>query len=91
MPKLDIDEFDETPKVGDKVKVMGKVESIDEDSGQVEVSYDDVSIVKKRKKNRRDNDEDDDFEEVVVTEEQTMEPNSQSLDAALARAFPNTQ
>lgn len=92
MPKLDIDMFDNEPKVGDKIKVMGKVRSIDEDSGEVEVSYDDVTIVKKNKKRRSDNDDDDDDDVVFV--ESTKEPgmsNSQSLDAALAQAFPQTQ
>lgn len=96
MPRLGIDMFDETPKVGDRVKVMGKVDSIDEETGEVEVTYGDVSIVdKKKRKKRRNNDNDDDFEEVVYTQDETMDPqmnpNSQSLDSALARAFPNTQ
>lgn len=93
MPRLDIDLFDEEPKVGNKVRVTGKVESINEDTGMVEVSYDDVKIVdtKKRKK-RRDYDTDDDFiddETVIVRNE--MQPNTQSLDQALAQSFPNTQ
>lgn len=93
MPKIDIDEFDETPKVGDKVKVMGKVDSIDEDTGEVEVTYDDVKIVdkKKRKKRRSDNDDDDDDDVVYVQDETMMAPESQSLDNALAQAFPRTQ
>lgn len=89
--------FDEDPKVGDKVKVLGKVDSIDEETGEVEVTYDDVKIIdpKKRKKRRnRDNDDDDDdirfFNERVVVEPQ-MEPNQQTLDQALAQSFPNTQ
>lgn len=92
MPTIDIDQFDEAPHVGDKVKVLGKVKSIDEDTGEVEISYDTVKILddKKRKKKRnRDDDDDDDFEEVVV--ETGMPPESQSLDMALAQAFPNTQ
>lgn len=86
MPKIDIDMFDEEPKVGNKVKVTGKVESINEDTGMVEVSYDDVKIVdaKKRKK-RSDNDD----ETVIVQNE--MDPNMQTYDQALASAFPNTQ
>lgn len=84
MPKLNIDQFDESPNVGDKVRVMGKVESIDEDSGEVEVSYDDVKIVKEKRKKRDD-------EEEVVVEESEEASNSDSLDNALAQAFPNTQ
>lgn len=92
MPKIDIDMFEDSPKVGDKVKVTGEVESIDEDTGEVEVSYDDVSIVdkeksKKRKKRRNGRDY---FEEEVVVEDQVM-PQSQTLDQALAQSFPNTQ
>lgn len=91
MPRLDIDLFDEEPKVGNKVRVTGKVESINEDTGMVEVSYDDVKIVdtKKRKKRR---DYDDDFidDETVIVQNE-MEPNTQSLDQALAQSFPNTQ
>lgn len=95
MPRLDIDMFDEDPKVGDKVKVLGNVDSIDEESGEVEVTYDDVKIIdpKKRKKRRnRDDDDDDDefFNERVVVEPQ-MDPNQQTLDQALAQTFPNTQ
>lgn len=93
MPKIDIDMFDDTPKVGDKVKVMGKVKFIDEDSGEVEVSYDDVSIVKKNKKrsDRNDNDDDDDDMDGTMTIDTQVFPQSQSLDAALGQAFPNTQ
>lgn len=93
MPRLDIDMFDEEPKVGNKVRVTGKVESINEDTGTVEVSYDDVKIVdpKKRKKRRSDNDDDfiDEDETVIVRNE--MDPNMQTYDQALAQAFPNTQ
>lgn len=93
MPKLDIDMFDSEPKVGDKVRVKGKVESIDEDTGEVEVSYDDVDIVgkEKKRKKRRDNDNDfDDDVDIVYTQDQ-MNPNTQTLDQALGQAFPNTQ
>lgn len=93
MPRLDIDMFDEEPKVGDKVKVLGKVKSINEDSGEVEVSYDDVKIIdEKKRKKRRDYDSEDeviDDETVIVRNE--MQPNTQSLDEALAQSFPNTQ
>lgn len=93
MPKIDIDMFDETPKVGDKVKVTGKVKNIDEDSGEVEVSYDEVSIVEKRKKrsDRNDDDDNDDDMDETMTLDTQVYPQSQSLDAALGQAFPNTQ
>lgn len=94
MPTLDIDMFDDTPKKGDKIKVMGKVKSIDEDSGEVNVTYDDVSIVKKRRKSssRRDDDDDDDDVTIDYTMNQdSMPPNTQTLDQALAQSFPNTQ
>lgn len=88
MPRLDLDMFDDAPKVGDKVKVTGKVESIDEDTGEVEVSYDDVDIVgkEKKRKKRRSYDTNDE----VVVEMETM-PNTQTLDEALSQSFPNTQ
>lgn len=91
MPKLDIDMFDDAPKIGDKIKVMGKVESIDEDSGEVEVSYDDVNIVKKSKKRKKDRDDDDDDDVEMVVFEEEVVPESQSLDSALAQAFPRTE
>lgn len=93
MPTLDLDMFDDAPKVGDKIKVTGKVKSIDEDSGDVEVSYDDVNIVdkddkpKKRKKRR---DGRDYFEDEVVVREEVM-PQSQTLDESLAQTFQYTQ
>lgn len=90
MPVIDIDKFDETPKVGDKIKVEGRVKSIDEDDGTVEVTYGDVSIMQKRKK-RRNRDDDDDFTDEVVLQETMMPPESQTLDQALAQSFPNTQ
>lgn len=89
MPKLNIEDFDDTPHVGDKVKVMGKVNHINEDSGEVDVSYDNVSIVKKHK-NRNHDSNNDVVDETVTTNEQVM-PQSQTLDEALARSFPNTQ
>lgn len=92
MPTIDIDKFDETPKVGDKIKVEGRVQSIDEDDGTVEVTYGDVSIMQKRKKRRnRDDDDDDDFTDEVVLQETMMPPESQSLDQALAQTFGNNQ
>lgn len=93
MPKLDIDMFDQDPKVGDEVRVKGKVESIDEDTGEVEVSYDDVDVVgkdKKSKKRKSRRDDDDDDVEVVYTAD-GMPPESQTLDQALSQAFPQTQ
>lgn len=91
MPTLEIDMFDDAPKVGDKIKVLGKVESIDEDTGEVEVTYDDAKIVKKSKK-RRDNDDDDD-DDVVVREslDPEMMPQSQSVDGALNSYFQRTE
>lgn len=78
--------FDETPKVGDKVKVVGKIKDINEDTGEVEVSYDDVSILgKSGKETTKDN---------SYNNEPSMDetpPEDQSLDSALSRAFPNTQ
>lgn len=94
MPKIDIDDFDEAPRIGDKVKVTGKVKSIDEDSGMVDVSYDEVKIVDEKKRKKRKDRDDDDFEDEIVYEQTTTNmdgSNSESLDAALARSFPPTQ
>lgn len=87
MPRLDIDMFDKAPKVGDKVKVMGKVDSINEDSGEVEVTYDDVTIVKKSSKKTDDNDSSDD----TMTMDMESNPNTQSLDYALSQSFNKGQ
>lgn len=90
MPKLDIEMFDDEPKLGDRIKVMGKVKSIDDDTGMVEVSYDDVSIVKKKRNDKRDDDDEDGVVAVEVMSNSDMS-NSQSLDEALSKAFPQTQ
>ena len=63
MPNINIEEFDKEPSIGDKVRVEGKVESIND--GVVEITYDLVKILDKDKKKRkkakkRDNDDDDD-------------------------------
>jgi len=80
MPSLKIDMFDSPPSVGDKVQVDGEVKSIDEKAGTVEVSYDKVTNVD---------------ETAGGHPSQGMKPadmgNSQSLDQALAKAFPQTQ
>lgn len=89
MPTLDIDQFDDAPRVGDKVEVTGKVKSINEDDGKVEISYDDVKIVKEHKKRKKRSDNNPYDDEVVLEPE--MMPQSQSLDEALGQAFPNTQ
>lgn len=83
--------FDENPKVGDKVRVTGKVKSIDEETGEVDISYDDVKIVKKKRSRDSDNDEDEDDDDVDMVMRPEIFPESQTLDSALGRAFPNTQ
>lgn len=95
MPTLDIDMFDNEPHVGNKVKVIGKIESINEDTGEVEVTYDKVTIVRKRKSDRKrsdnDNDDDDD-DDVFITETNTeTQPQPMDLDSALARNFNYTR
>lgn len=85
MPKLDIDQFDKEPSLGDKVKIVGKVKSIED--GMVEISYDKVTIMdKKRRKNRDDNNDDDDDDFVEVSEETTV-TDGVSADEALNRYF----
>lgn len=87
MPRLDIDMFDKAPKVGDKVKVLGKVDSINEDSGEVEVTYDDVSIVKKSSKKSDDTESSDE----TITLDMESNPNTNSLDASLNSYFNQSQ
>lgn len=82
MPTLQLDQFDEddSPTVGDKVTIKGEIESIDTETGEVEVSYDSVRAKdKKKRKKSRDNDDDDDDDDDV---------NFVSLDDAMVRAFP---
>lgn len=93
MPILNIDDFETEPRVGNKVKVIGRVKSIDEDSGEVDVTYDKVTIVKKSK-NRKDRDDDDDDDDDIIvrdTMETETEPNQMNLDQALANQFGYTQ
>lgn len=79
MPTLQLDDFDDTPSVGDRVTIKGEIESIDTETGEVEVSYDSVKTKEDRKRKRRDrdNDDDDDDDDDFVT-----------LDQAMVRAFP---
>lgn len=84
MPTINLDEFDDAPDIGDKVTVKGKVISIDEESEEVEISYDSVKVgdKKQRKKRKdRDYDDDDDDDTVFVRDEMTV-------DEALSRSFP---
>lgn len=82
MPTIPLDDFDEAPDIGDKVTVKGKVISIDEESEEVEVSYDSVKVGdKKQRKKRRDNDDDDDDDTVFIRDDVTV-------DEAMARSFP---
>jgi hypothetical protein len=80
MPTLNIDQFDEPPKIGDQVTVTGKVNSIDQNSGDVDVSYDSVSL-------GGQNNQSPDNEQTET--ENPDEP--ENLDSALSKAFPNTQ
>lgn len=79
MPKINIEEFETEPSVGDKVKVVGKIKEIED--GMVEISYDKVTIMDK--KDRKD--DDDEFME--VSEEETVTSNGMSADEALNRYF----
>lgn len=86
MPQIPLEEFDSPPEIGDKVKVVGKVERIDEETDEVYVSYDKVEIINenKKKRKRRDYEDDDDEDDVVVRDDITV-------DEALARSFPASQ
>lgn len=82
MPTIPLSDFDDAPEIGDKVVVKGKVISIDEDTEEVEISYDSVKI-KNEKKKKRDNDNNDDDDDVVYVRDEM------SVDDALSRSFPN--
>lgn len=84
MPTINLDEFDEAPDIGDKVIVKGKVLSINEETDEVEISYDSVKIrneKRKKRKNRDNDDDDDDDVDIVYRDDMTV-------DEALARSFP---
>lgn len=84
MPTIPLDEFDDAPDIGDRVIVKGKVISIDEDTGEVEISYDSVKIRNQKKRKDRDNDNDDDDDDDV----EVVYRDDMSVDQALARSFP---
>lgn len=78
MPKLNIEDFETPPQVGQTVRVEGKVKSIDEDSGEVDVSYDKIEITE-----GSDNESDEGSED-------SEESGDLSLDAALKKNFQAT-
>lgn len=85
MPNINLDEFDDAPDIGDRVIVKGKVLSIDEETGEVEISYDSVKIRNQKKRKNRDNDDDDDDDDDV----DIVYRDEMSVDEALSRSFPN--
>lgn len=85
MPRISIDEFNEEPSIGDKVKVVGKVKEIED--GMVEISYDKVTIMDKKRRKNRDNDNDDDDDDFVEVSEETTVTDGMSADEALNRYF----
>ena len=48
MPRLSLEEFANPPKIGDTITVTGKVEGINEESNEVEVSYDSIKVNDKK-------------------------------------------
>lgn len=86
MPTLSLEEFANPPKIGDKITVTGKVESINEESNEVEVSYDTIKVNnKKSSEMKKEKDSDSDDEEETETSTETIE----TVDEAMAREFPN--
>lgn len=81
MPTIPLEEFDNPPDIGDKVTVKGKVERIDEETDEVQISYDSVEVndkddkKKKKRKSRRDDDG----------------PDYITVDEALSESFPPPQ
>lgn len=85
MPTIPLDEFDNAPDIGDKVVVKGKVISIDEESEEVEISYDSVKIRNEKRKKRKDRDNDDDDDD---DDDRVFIRDDVTVDEALARSFP---
>lgn len=83
MPLIPLDEFDDAPDIGDRVIVKGKVISIDEETDEVEISYDSVKIRNKKKRKNRDNDDDDDDDDDDVD---VIYRDDMSVDQALSQA-----
>lgn len=81
MPTLNVDQFDTPPHVGDHVKVLGKVKSINDQTGEVDVSYDTVTIVNAPKNKKASNNNYNNPDNTVPMDQQ-MQPNTQSLDQA---------
>lgn len=53
MPNISLEEFDNPPEVGQDVTVKGKVMAIDDASGEVEISYDSVTVGNKEMKKEK--------------------------------------
>lgn len=83
MPNLTIDQFDTPPSVGDKIKVLGTVKSINKDTGDVEATYDDVAILTGKNSDQNSGPQD--------MNQDMNGDNSQTLDQALNQAFNKTQ
>jgi len=79
MPKLNIDQFDTEPSVGQKVRVEGEVKSIDQDTGEVEVSYDKVETIDRSESSEENSESSDNSVQGV------------NLDDALKKSFNYTQ
>lgn len=54
MPTLNLDQFESPPSVGDKVTVKGEIESIDTATGEVEVTYDSVTVKSSNEDGRKE-------------------------------------
>ena len=87
MPNLNIEMFENEPKVGDKIKVIGVIKSISDD-GKVEASYDEVEILDKKAKKDRSDKEDESNDDSM---DESYDSADLSLDTALEKSFPNTQ
>lgn len=86
MPTLNIDQFDTEPSVGQKVRVEGEIKSIDTGTGEVDVSYDSVKIIKKKKSSSDNTNNTDNTDNTDNVDNAPM-----NLDQALAKNFNYTQ
>lgn len=90
MPNLNIDQFDSPPSEGDKIKVIGVIKSIDHQTGDVEASYDKVTVIGKGKPS--DNTDNTDNTDNNSSDNSNQDQNSyQTSDEALNQAFNKTQ
>ena len=80
MPRLSLEEFANPPKIGDTITVTGKVEGINEESNEVEVSYDSIKVNDKKSSEMEKGESEDNPEREETVDEalsnSTLNPNN---------------